>query len=116
VELTGHLDDVRATVAGSWACVVPLRKGGGTRVKILEAMALGTPVVSTTKGAEGLDVRDGVHLLLADTAADFAAQTVRLLGSRPLRDALAVAARRLVEERYEWRTIGARLCEVIDAR
>jgi glycosyltransferase involved in cell wall biosynthesis len=114
VELTGHLADVRPAVAGSWACVVPLRLGGGTRVKILEAMALGTPVVSTRKGAEGLEVRDGVHLLLADSAAELAAQTLRLIESPALRARLAADARRLVEERYDWRAIGTRLCRVIE--
>ena len=66
---TGYVPDIRPVVARSWASVVPLRAGGGTRLKILESMALGTPVVSTSKGAEGLDVTDGENILIADDAA-----------------------------------------------
>lgn len=106
VVFTGYLDDVRPLVAESSVCVVPLRSGGGTRIKILEAMALGTPVVSTLKGAEGLDVRDEGHLLIADTPAEFAAQTVRLLQSPALAHLLTRKARRLVEEKYDWNKIG----------
>ena len=102
VTLTGYVDDVRPLVARAWCSVVPLRIGGGTRLKILEAMALGTPVVATSKGAEGLDVRDGEHLLIADEPAAFAEQVVRLLRDADLRAALAANSRRLVAERYDW--------------
>jgi glycosyltransferase involved in cell wall biosynthesis len=112
VEFTGYLDDVRPAVARAWAEVVPLRKGGGTRLKVLEALALGTPVVSTPKGVEGLDLEDGRHVLVADTAAGFAAATERLLGQPELRASLAAAGRQAVCERYDWRTIGARLNEL----
>jgi glycosyltransferase involved in cell wall biosynthesis len=105
VQFTGYLEDIRPTVAGSWACVVPLRLGGGTRLKILEAMALGTPVVSTFKGAEGLEVKDGQHLLLADTAETFAAQVVRLLNSAGLREDLARNGSQLAAQRYDWSQI-----------
>lgn len=64
VTLTGFVDDVRPLIAGAGAAVVPIRQGGGTRLKILEAMAVGTPVVATSKGAEGLDVTDGENILL----------------------------------------------------
>ena len=73
MHLTGFVDDVRLPVAEAAVCVAPIRQGGGTRLKILEAMALGTPVVATSKGAEGLDVIDGEHLLLADDPETFAA-------------------------------------------
>ncbi len=73
VTLTGLLDDVRGAVAAAAVSVVPLRIGGGTRLKILESMALGTPVVATSKGAEGLDVVNGEHLLIADDPRAFAA-------------------------------------------
>lgn len=115
VVLTGYLDDVRPVVAGSWACVVPLRVGGGTRLKILEAMALGTPVVSTSKGAEGLDVTAGKDILIADQPAAFAAQTVRLLSEPELRASLAENGRRLVEEKYGWRAIGRQFCDLVEA-
>lgn len=109
VTFTGYLDDVRPTIARSWACVVPLRVGGGTRLKALEAMALGTPVVATSKGAEGLEVASGKDILIADDPTAFAEQTVRLLADPGLRAYLADNARRLVARRYGWEAIGARL-------
>lgn len=114
VRLTGYVEDVRPVIAGSTVCVVPLRQGGGTRLKILEAMALGTPVVSTTKGAEGLEVRHGEHLLLADSSREFAAATVRLLRDEELRRSLRHNARRLVEQRYDWRAIGAAFVHLVE--
>ena len=114
VTFTGYLQDVRPVVARSWACVVPLRTGGGTRLKILEAMALGTPVVSTPKGAEGLEVIDGKHLLIGDTPAEFARQTVRLLREPSLRETLSSHARQLVEEHYDWAKIGDRYFELLE--
>jgi sugar transferase (PEP-CTERM/EpsH1 system associated) len=113
VMLTGYLEDVRPTVAQSWACVVPLRVGGGTRLKILEAMALGTPVVSTSKGAEGLEVTHGENILLADTPAEFADAVLRLLNNRALRARLAANGRRLVESQYGWEGIGKKLDQLL---
>jgi len=115
VRLSGYVDDVRPLVAGAWACVVPIRQGGGTRLKILEAMALGTPVVSTTKGAEGLDLAPGEEILIADEPADFAAQVVRLLRDADLRARLAANARRAVEARYDWRAIGQQFVELVES-
>ncbi len=106
VTLTGFLDDVCPTIAASYACVVPLRLGVGTRLKILELMALGTPVITTTKGAEGLDVKHGHHLLIADDPDEFSRQTVRLLRDPDLRQHLTTAAASLVQERYSWDRIG----------
>jgi polysaccharide biosynthesis protein PslH len=114
VQLVGNLEDVRLPVAGAAACVVPIRHGGGTRLKILEAMALGTPVVATSKGAEGLEVADGVHLLLADDPESFANQTLRLLSDAQMRARLAANARRLVEARYDWTTIGAQFVGLVE--
>jgi glycosyltransferase involved in cell wall biosynthesis len=113
VILTGYLDDVRPAVAQSWACVVPLRVGGGTRLKILEAMALGTPVVSTSKGAEGLEATRGEDILIADTPAEFADAVLRLLDDRALRARLAVNGRRLVESQYGWGDIGEKLDQLL---
>jgi glycosyltransferase involved in cell wall biosynthesis len=115
VEYTGYLGDIRPLVARSWASVVPLREGGGTRVKVLESMALGTPVVSTRKGVEGLEVTDGEHVLLADRPALFAARVVDLLQSPELRARLAYAGRCLVEERFDARAMGQRLRTLVDA-
>ncbi len=114
VTLTGYVTDIRPLVAGAWVCVVPLRAGGGTRLKILEAMALGTPVVSTSKGAEGLAVTPEQDILIADTPAGFAAQTVRLLRSPELRARLARNGRRLVEVRYDWQRIGQKWLQVVE--
>ncbi len=114
ITLTGYLQDVRPMVAGSWVCVAPLREGGGTRLKILEAMALGTPVVTTTKGAEGLEVEDGKHLLIADHAADFAERTLRVLQDSQLRTQLASNAYLLVKEKYDWVSIGKQFVRSVE--
>jgi sugar transferase (PEP-CTERM/EpsH1 system associated) len=108
VTLTGHLGDVRPAVASSAASVVPLRKGAGTRLKILEAMALRTPVVSTSKGAEGLDIDPEVHFLQADDADHFARQTLRLLHQPDLGEQLADRAYAQVRQQYDWSDIGRR--------
>jgi len=102
VRLTGFVEDVRPLVASSWVSLVPLRVGGGSRLKILEAMALGVPVVSTSKGAEGLDLTDGLHLLLGDTAIAFADRVIRILNDSQARQELVKHARQRVEEIYEW--------------
>ncbi len=114
VRLSGYVDDIRPVIAGSAACVVPLRQGGGTRLKILEAMALGVPVVSTRKGAEGLDVVDGEHLLLADGPRALAVATVRPLQDGALRARLATNACAPVEQRYDWRAIGAAFTDLVE--
>jgi glycosyltransferase involved in cell wall biosynthesis len=110
---TGHVENVRPLVASSCISVAPIRIGGGTRVKILEAMALGTPVVATSKGAEGLDVCHGVHLLIADTPHAFAEQVLRLLADPGLRRELSRNARDVVEARYNWKAIGCRFEELL---
>jgi glycosyltransferase involved in cell wall biosynthesis len=94
--------------------VVPLRAGGGTRLKILEAMALGRPVVSTPLGCEGLAVEDGKHLLVAKDAEDFAAAVALLLTDRALAARLTQQARALVESDYDWTAIAERLLGVYD--
>jgi len=108
------VDDVRLPVAGSAACVAPLRQGGGTRLKILEAMALGTPVVATSKGAEGLGVTPGENILIADEPADFADHVIHVLRDAAQRELLATNARRLVEERYDWIEIGRRFVDLVE--
>ena len=113
VEWTGWVPDVRPVIVGSWCEVVPLRIGSGTRLKVLEALALGTPVISTSKGVEGLELEHGRDVLVADTAEAFAAETLRVLDDRALRSRLALAGRAAVAANYDWSAIGATLEQLI---
>jgi glycosyltransferase involved in cell wall biosynthesis len=99
----GYVEDTLPYLRAAGVFLVPLRAGGGMRVKILNALAQGMPIVSTTLGAEGIAVRNGEHLLLADEPADFAAAVLRLLRNPGLAARLGAAGRRLVEERYDYR-------------
>jgi len=112
VRVTGRVDSVVPYYRRSTVCVVPLRSGGGTRLKILEAMALGRPVVSTAIGCEGLDVVNGEHLLIADSSEEFAEQTVRLLKDRSLYRRVTASARQLVVTHYDRDVIAAQLMQV----
>jgi len=114
VHLIGFVDDVRLSVAEAKVCVVPIRQGSGTRLKILEAMALGTPVVSTTKGAEGLEVVNNEHLLLADTPEAFVDAVLRVTRDSNLRERLRRNARALVVQRYDWENIGAQFTALVE--
>ena len=102
IEVTGRVEDVRPYLQNAAVYVVPLRIGGGTRLKIFEAMAAGRAVVSTTIGAEGLPTEKGRHLLLADTPQDFADAVITLLRDPSMRDAIETQGRALVTERYDW--------------
>jgi glycosyltransferase involved in cell wall biosynthesis len=110
---TGYVADIRPTIAQSWASVVPLRIGGGTRLKILESLALGTPVIATSKGAEGLNLVAGRELLIADTPHDFAATVLRVLNDAELRATLSRNGREAVKP-YDWQTIGQGFCELVE--
>lgn len=112
VEITGWVPDVNPFLHAASVFVVPLRMGSGTRLKILQAMAAGRAVVSTTLGAQGLDAQDGVALRIADTAPDFARQVVELLGSVELRQTLGRAGAALVARQYDWSVIVPRLLDV----
>jgi glycosyltransferase involved in cell wall biosynthesis len=112
VSVSGSVPDVRPHLAEAGALVVPLRVGGGTRIKILEALAASRPVVSTTVGAEGLELRDGEHLLIADDPEAFANACARLLEDAALRHRLVAAGRRLVVERYAWSRQGRLFADV----
>jgi glycosyltransferase involved in cell wall biosynthesis len=116
VRVTGTVDDVRPYVAEATVCVVPLRVGGGTRLKIFEALAMGKAVVSTTVGAEGLPLVPGTHFLQVDDPAGFADAVVALLRDPGRRRALGSAGRRLVEERYSWSQVAREfeaMCEEV---
>lgn len=115
VFVMGEVPDVVPYYARASLAIVPLRAGGGTRLKILESMALGRAVVSTTLGAEGLEVSDGRDIMLADTVDVTADAIVRLLHDPSLRAAITKAARTLVERRYDWDDIAARLVAILDA-
>lgn len=105
ITVTGWVEDVRPYIATAGLYVAPLRMGGGTRLKLLEAMAMGKAVVSTRLGAEGYPLTDGCELILADTPTDFSEKVVSLLRSPTRRAALGRRARTFVEQRYDWRAI-----------
>jgi glycosyltransferase involved in cell wall biosynthesis len=109
IEVTGLVDDLRPHLAEAAVAIVPLRVGGGTRLKILEAMAMGKAVVSTTLGAEGIAHRPGENILLADSPADFAAAVGRVLDDPSLAARLGAAGRDLVASTYSWDAAGATL-------
>ena len=103
--VTGRVEDVRPYIEEASAYIVPLRIGGGTRLKIFEAMAMERPVVSTTVGAEGLPVHDGVELLLADEPAAFAGAVVKLLTDRSYAVELGQRAAAIVRQNHGWRRV-----------
>ena len=109
VRLTGMVSSLDELMRSSSVFVVPLHSGTGTRIKILESLAYGMPVVSTSKGVEGLPVRDGTHLLIADTYDEFAAATLRLQSDHDLASRLGEEGRRLVAERFTWEARGPAL-------
>lgn len=102
IEIASDVPDMRICFDRSWVVVVPLRAGSGTRIKILEAMSMGCPIVSTPLGAEGIEAIDGRHLLLAESPADFARQVVALIGDAEARREIGRAARDLVCRKYDW--------------
>jgi polysaccharide biosynthesis protein PslH len=116
IEVTGFVKDAVAVIAQAQVAVVPLLSGSGTRIKILEAWAAGTAVVSTTLGAEGLEFRDRENLILADDAESFTAAVSELLALPVNRERIGAAGRRLYEERYTWDTAWKALDSVVDHR
>lgn len=102
IEFTGFVPDLRPHLAEAAAVVVPLRIGGGTRLKIVEAMAMGKAIISTSLGAEGIEAVPGRDILIADEPADFAAAVGRLLNEPGLASQIGGSARKLSEERYAW--------------
>lgn len=108
VVLTGYLEDVHTKIQRCSVCIVPLTWGGGSRLKILEAMALGTPVVSSNKGVEGLDVLHGRDVLIANDPETFSKYILALLEDRELRERIIQGARKTVEQNYDWEQIGLR--------
>jgi glycosyltransferase involved in cell wall biosynthesis len=106
VTIVGRVPSVEPYFRLASAFVVPMRCGGGTRVKVLEAMLHGVPIVSTSLGCEGLAVRDGESVLLADTPETFAASVMRVCNDPALARRLAAGGSALVRAEYDWRQIG----------
>jgi glycosyltransferase involved in cell wall biosynthesis len=102
VEVTGRVDDLRPYYERADVAIVPSRLGGGTKLKVPEAMAVGVPVVATSKGAQGLEIEDKKHLLIADSEEKFANAVVSLFENPDKASCLATAARERVEEKYSW--------------
>ena len=112
VVVTGRVPEIKPYFAEATVFVVPLRIGSGTRLKILEALAMGKAIVSTTVGAEGLDLKDGKEIFIADEPTAFANAVIRLLTDSELRRRIGENGRARVERDYDWRSIGEKLHEV----
>jgi polysaccharide biosynthesis protein PslH len=106
VSIAGSVADIREHVRDAAAFVVPLLAGGGTKLRVLEAMAMRIPIVSTSVGVEGIECTHGQHVLVVDAAEDFAHQLIALLDRAEVRESLAMEGRQLVERRYSWQAIG----------
>jgi len=115
IMITGFVDDVRSFIQKASVFVVPLRIGGGTRLKILEALSMRKAVVSTSIGCEGLDVEDNKNILIKDEPEEFAGAVLNLLKNETLRASLGNNGRKLVEEKYEWSAVFKNLDDILEA-
>jgi polysaccharide biosynthesis protein PslH len=115
VHSTGFVPDIRPWISSAAVSLAPILTGGGTRLKILEAMALRTPVVSTTKGAEGLDVQHGVHLLIADTPDRYADAILQLLQNPGLYQRIGDNAYNLVKGKYDWAVVMPQFLDLVES-
>ena len=116
--VTGRVEDVRPFIEDAAVYIVPLRIGGGTRLKIYEAMAMEKPIVSTSVGAEGLPIVDGKEILLADTPEEFAEAVIRLFRNESLAAEIGERAATTVREKFGWQTVAdkfASICESVAA-
>ena len=114
VYVTGRVEDILPYYAKTSICVVPLRAGSGIRGKILEAMALGRPVVSTSIGCEGIEIEDGKHLLIADSPLEFAKAAVRLVTDKKTYRSITAEAREYVVAKYDWEDIVDKLLRIYE--
>jgi len=112
IEVLGAIDDIREAFATAHMLLAPIRSGKGTRYKVLEAMITGTPVVATTLAAEGLDLRSGRDVLIADTTSGLATASVKLLKDQELQQKLGMAGQKIVRQGYSWDTIAQSLDKV----
>jgi sugar transferase (PEP-CTERM/EpsH1 system associated) len=108
----GYVEDIRKVLSSCAVMVVPLRYGGGTRIKILEALAMGKAVVSTSLGCEGIEIQSGKDILIADTPESFADLVVKVLTDSVLREKIGKKGRELVREKYDWKKITRKLEEI----
>jgi len=115
IDYLADIEDAYPAVGKSWVSIVPLRIGSGTRLKILEAMAVGTPVVSTSVGCEGIATHDGEGIIIADTPKEFRNAVLTMLNDHSARAKISVNARRVVEEQYDWMVIGAAAADAVTA-
>lgn len=115
IDVTGTVPEVLPYYQDAFASIVPLQVGGGTRLKILEAMAAGAPVISTSIGAEGLDAVPGTHLLLADTSVDSWLRAMETVADPRQRAPIIAEARQLVCRQYDWNAIGNRLAATYES-
>ena len=115
VHVTGRVEDVQPFYQQSSVCVIPLRAGSGTRLKILEAMALGRPIVSTSVGAEGIDIKDGDNILIGNDPQTFADHTVHLLQDQAAWQRIATQARQFAVDNYDWDSITDKLLKTFDS-
>lgn len=112
IKVHGYVKDVRPIIADCDVMIAPIRSGGGTRLKILEAFSAGLPVVSTSLGLEGIDAKAGEHVFVGDTARDFVVAVCTLIENRHLAKSIAEKARSLVEQRYSWEVVCNQLNKV----
>jgi polysaccharide biosynthesis protein PslH len=115
VDFVGEVPDVRPYYQQAWMQMVPLRIGGGTRLKIAEGLAMSNPVVSTTLGAQGLELENDTHLLLADSPAAFAAAILRYVNDAPLRKQQGAAGRSQILKIYTWEALGNQLAQRLNS-
>ena len=109
IVITGFVKDVREYMAKAAVFIVPLKTGGGMRIKILNALAMGKAIVSTSVGCEGIDVENGKDILIADSEEDFANRTIELLEDSRKRTALGQEGLRLVRKKYQWEQIAEQM-------
>lgn len=114
IKIIRNVKDVRAFIAGANVVTVPIFHGSGTRIKILESMALCKPVISTSKGAEGLEVNDGKHILIKNNYMDFVICILQILRNKPFAEMIGQNARKLIEQKYQWKQIVGNALEIYE--
>ena len=115
VEFTGRVPEMAPYFARATGVLVPLLSGAGTKLKVLDGLSSGRPVVSTSVGVEGIAAEHGRHLLVADGAEAFADAVTKVLADAALRTRLGTEGRALAEQRYDWRVLSARFEEILES-